>query len=72
MDKGRVFYVATTVWGCGLVIMIAVHVALAIHLPHAEYVLLSPTLGIAANLLLLGWTARHTARRVSAYLRAAA
>jgi hypothetical protein len=71
MDKARVFYVATIVWGCGLVIMSAVHVALAIDLPHPEYVLLYPILGIVTNLVLVGWTTRYTARRVSSYLRAA-
>jgi hypothetical protein len=71
MDKARVFYVATIVWGCGLVIMSAVHVALAIDLPHPEYVLLYPILGTVTNLVLVGWTTRYTARRVSSYLRAA-
>lgn len=50
--SGRAFYVATVVWGTGLVVMSAVHVALATYMPHPEFVLISPILGIVAEILL--------------------
>ncbi len=71
MDKGRAFSVATTVWGGGLVIMSAVHVLLAIYLPHSVFVLLSPTLGIFTNLILLGWSTRYISQQLSSHLPAA-
>ena len=69
IDGGRAFSVATIVWGCGLVIMSAVHVALAIYLSHPEFLLISPMLGVVADVLLLGWSARYIARHVSIHLR---
>ncbi|HEV2560540.1 MAG TPA: VC0807 family protein [Rhizomicrobium sp.] len=71
MDKGRVFRVATIVWGCGLALMSTVHVTLAIYLPHAEFLLVSPALGLIANGLLLGWSARYIGGRMSFYLQPA-
>lgn len=70
MDEGRTFIVATAVWGIGLVVMSAAHGALAILLPHAEFVLISPILSVVTDVLLLGWSVRYVARRMSAYLRA--
>ncbi|HEY6451593.1 MAG TPA: VC0807 family protein [Steroidobacteraceae bacterium] len=62
---GRAFHVATIVWGCGLLLMSAVHVALAIYLPHADFVLVSPVLGVVTDVLLLAWSARYILRHVS-------
>ena len=71
-DQAGAFRVATIVWGCGLVAMSAAHVALAVHLPHDEFVLISPTSGVLADLVLLGWSARYTLRRLAPYLHGAA
>jgi hypothetical protein len=70
MDKGRAFFVTTTVWRGGLIIMSAVHIALAISLPHAEFVLISPMLGVATDVLLLSGGIRYMMRRMSGYLSA--
>jgi hypothetical protein len=70
MDKGRAFFITTTVWGSGLIIMSAVHIALAIYIPHAEFVLISPMLGVATDVLLLSWSIRYMVRRMSGYLSA--
>jgi hypothetical protein len=67
MDKGRAFLVTTTVWGSGLIIMSAVHIVLAIYLPHAEFVLISPMLGVATDVLLLSWSIRYMLRGMSGY-----
>jgi hypothetical protein len=67
-DRGRTFAIVTIVWGVGLVLMSAVHVALALRLAHDLFVLVSPILGVVTDLLLLAWTMRYTMRRMSIYL----
>jgi hypothetical protein len=68
-DRARAFTVVTMIWGGALVIMSGVHIALAIRLTHDEFVLLSPILGVATDLVLLSWSIRYTFRRMSIYLR---
>ena len=64
-DRGRTFRIMTTAWGCGLAIMSAVHVLLAMHLAHAQVVLISPIVGVGTDLLLLAWSVNYATRRLS-------
>jgi hypothetical protein len=68
-DRARAFTVVTIIWGATLVVMSGVHISLAIRLPHDQFVLISPILGVATDLVLLTWSIRYTFRRMSIYLR---
>jgi len=68
-DRARAFTVVTVIWGGALVVMSGVHIALALRLAHDEFVLISPILGVATDLVLLTWSIRYTFRRMSIYLR---
>lgn len=70
MDKRRVFRVTTSVWGIGLIAMSGVHVALALYLSHADYLLASPALGVVVDVVLLAWSGQYIFRRISAYIPA--
>lgn len=67
-DRGRTFTIVTIVWGAVLVAMSGVHATLAVELPHDQFVLISPILGVATDLLALVWSTRFTMRRMSAYI----
>jgi hypothetical protein len=64
-DKGRTFRVTTTVWGCGLALMSASQIVLTTYLAHVQFVLISPTIGVGTDLLLLAWSIHYTTRRLS-------
>jgi len=68
-DRARTFRVATSVWGAAYVIVSGVQVALATRLAHDQFVLISPILGIATDVVLLIWSIRYTFRGMSKYLR---
>jgi hypothetical protein len=68
-DNGRVFRIAPIVWGVGLTLMSGVHVALAMSLPHDEFVLVSPVLGVVTDVILVGWSIRYVAKHVTARKR---
>lgn len=61
---GHAFHTITIVWGVGLMLASGLHVALALILPPAEYLLASPILGFATIVALLVWSARHLATQV--------
>jgi hypothetical protein len=44
--------------------MSGLHVALALKLPPAEYLLVSPVVGVATIVALLAWTGRYAASRM--------
>ncbi len=64
----RLFRPITLVWGILLVAMSAVHVLLALKLPPAEFLLVSPVLGLATIVALMLWTGTYLSlkRRQSA------
>ena len=67
-DRARTFTVVTVVWGVTYVTMSFVHAALALRLAPDQFVLISPIIGLATDLLLLGWSIRYTFRRMSIYM----
>ncbi len=68
-DRARTFSLVTIIWGGSLVVMSGVHIALAIRLSHDQFVLMSPILGVATDLVLLTWSIRYTFRRMTIHLR---
>ncbi len=70
MDRAHTFLIITLVWGSMLIAMSGVHIALVLHLPHADYVLISPIIGVTVNALLSVWAVRFTVARLAAYARA--
>jgi hypothetical protein len=66
---GRVFTTATLVWGSGLIVASILHVALALVLRHDTFLLISPVIGIAIDVLLIGWSTRYIARQIALYRR---
>ncbi|MGH7925438.1 MAG: VC0807 family protein [Candidatus Binatus sp.] len=57
------FFTITLVWGICLMAMSGLHVVLALELPPAEFLLVSPVVGVATILALLVWTGRYLAVR---------
>jgi hypothetical protein len=68
IDKGRTFLVATLVWGIGLMISSAIHVVLALRLPHATFLLVSPVTGLVVNGALLIWSIRFITARLATHV----
>lgn len=64
---GRAFKTATLVWGLGLIVASALHIALVFALPHDTFLLVSPIVGVAVDILLIGWSARYVTRQVALY-----
>ena len=62
-DGPRTFFIITMVWGIGLIVMSGLHVILALELPPAEFLLVSPVLGVVTILVLLAWSGRFMASR---------
>lgn len=66
----RVFRTITLVWGCGLIAEAALRVVIALSLPPAIAITVSPVLGIGAIGLMILWTTayvRRARRRGAAY-----
>jgi hypothetical protein len=68
IDRGRTFLVATLVWGVGLMLSSAIHVALALRLAHATYLLVSPATGLVVNGALLIWSIRFITARLASHV----
>ncbi len=64
-DGARAFSTITMVWGIALMAMSMVHVVLALKLAPAEFLLVSPVVGVVTIVVLLAWTARYLAARRS-------
>ncbi len=64
-DKERVrgFSTITLVWGIGLMAMSGLHLVLALKLAPAEFLLVSPVVGLVTIVALLVWTGRYLAAR---------
>jgi hypothetical protein len=67
-DGARMFFTVTLVWGLCLMAMSGLHVVLALKLPPAEFLLVSPIVGVVTILALLAWTGRHVGARMRALL----
>ena len=55
----RAFSTITIVWGVALLVMSGLHIVLALNLPPADFLLLSPIVGVITVVALIGWTGRH-------------
>jgi hypothetical protein len=55
----RAFSTITIVWGLALLVMSGLHIVLALNLPPADFLLLSPIVGVITIVALIGWTGRH-------------
>jgi hypothetical protein len=66
---GRAFTTATLVWGLGLIVASGLHVALVFVLSHDTFLLVSPIVGVAVDILLIGWSVRYITRQVALYRR---
>ena len=55
----RAFSTITIVWGVALLVMSGLHIVLALNLPPADFLLLSPIVGVITIVALIGWTGRH-------------
>lgn len=62
-DGARTFFTITLVWGICLMAMSGLHVIVALKLPPAEFLLVSPVVGVLTIVALLGWTGRYVAAR---------
>ena len=62
-DGARTFFTITMVWGICLTAMSGLHIVLALKLPPAEFLLVSPVVGVVTIVALLAWTGRYLARR---------
>jgi len=62
-DGARAFFTITLVWGIVLIAMSGLHVVLALKLPPAEFLLVSPVVGVVTTVALLVWTGRYLVAR---------
>jgi hypothetical protein len=62
-DGPRTFVTVTLVWGICLIAMSGLHVVLALKLPPAEFLLISPVVGLVTIVALLAWTGPYLAAR---------
>jgi hypothetical protein len=60
----RAFRTLTLVWGACVIAMSGLHVVLALNIPPAEFLLVSPILGFITVIGLLVWTARYLKARM--------
>ncbi len=63
-DSAQTFFTITLVWGIGLIAMSGLHVILALTVPPAEYLLVSPVVGVVTIIVLLAWSGRYVAARM--------
>jgi len=63
-DGARTFFTITLVWGICLMAMSGLHVGLALRLAPAEFLLVSPVVGVLTIVALLAWTGRYLAARM--------
>lgn len=59
----RTFFTITLAWGLCLMAMSGLHVVLALKLPPADFLLVSPIVGVLTIVALLGWTGRYLMAR---------
>ena len=64
-DGARRFFTITLVWGICLMANSGLHVVLALKMPPAEFLLVSPVVGIVTIVALLAWTGRYFAMKSS-------
>jgi len=69
-DGARTFFTITLVWGFCLMPMSGLHVVLALKLPPAEFLLVSPIVGVVTIVALLAWTGSYAAARIRTVSRA--
>jgi hypothetical protein len=62
-DGPRTFFTITLVWGICLIAMSGLHVVLALKLPPADFLLISPVVGLVTIMALLAWTGPYLAAR---------
>lgn len=62
-DGQRTFSTITVAWGLCLMAMSGLHVLLALKLPPADFLLVSPLVGVLTIVALLGWTSRYLIAR---------
>lgn len=63
-DGARTFFTITLMWGICLIAMSGLHVVLALKLAPAEFLLVSPVVGVVTIVALLAWTGRYLAARM--------
>lgn len=63
-DGAHAFFIITLVWGVALMAMSGLHVLLALTVPPAEYLLVSPIVGVVTILAVLAWSGRYVAARI--------
>lgn len=64
LDGGRTFRLITAVWGVGTILVSFVNIALALCVQPANYLLVSPIVATAVNVVLIGWTIRYASTRL--------
>jgi hypothetical protein len=62
-DGRRTFFTITLAWGLCLMAMSGLHVVLALELPPADFLLVSPIVGVLTIIALLAWTGRYLMAR---------
>jgi hypothetical protein len=62
-DGRRTFITITLAWGLGMVATSGLHVLLALKLPPADFLLVSPIIGVITIVALLAWTGRFLMAR---------
>jgi hypothetical protein len=67
-DGASTFLTITLVWGLSLMAMSGLHVVLALTLPPAEFLLVSPIVGVVTIVALLAWTGWYLAARMRTLL----
>lgn len=70
-DGGRTFKRLTIAWGIGTMLVSIVNVVLAVTVSPADYLLVSPILGIGTNVILIAITIRYSSTRLRAAATAA-
>ncbi len=65
-DGGRTFKRLTVAWGLGTILVSVVNVVLAATASPANYLLISPILGIGTNVILIAITIRYSSSRLRA------
>ena len=63
-DGTYTFFIITMVWGICLMAMSGLHIVLALKLPPAEFLLVSPLVGVATIVALLACSGRYLASRL--------